>query len=165
MFSACNRAEHPPGNSASSDAPGGEESSVTATTNVVDGPIASGGSAKSPYTVTAVRWADTEARLWCLENDDAQQYPSDQPVCRRISVYESHDGDFEMMLEVLDKFERESNAVRQEWALRTGDDALNMAFYRMGGPPPWLQLVEILARDEHDVIMARISLEGRGLKL
>jgi hypothetical protein len=73
-----------------------------------------------------------------------------------------------MRLEVLDRmdlFER-SIEERQKRALSVADDALNKAFYRMGGAPQWIAIIEVLAGDaDRAIIMSRISLKGRSLNL
>lgn len=107
-------------------------------------------SPEAPYTVTALSWAATEGRLWCLEN---------RPPCRELSVYKSYDGDYEMMIDVRVR-PQESIEDAQRSALNVADQALAEAFYRMEAHASWLQLVEVVVRDTPGVIMSRISLEG-----
>lgn len=75
------------------------------------------------YTVTALRWADTQGRLWCLENRNE---------CRELSVYKSYSGNYEMMIDVVLSDEQDADE-QQRTALWAADKALNEAFYRIDG--------------------------------
>jgi hypothetical protein len=107
-------------------------------------------SAEAPLAVTALQWADVEGRLWCLEHND---------VCRELSVYKCTEGDFEIRVEVRVPDETPAAAMQFE-ALRVAGAAVHASFYKTGGVPKWLHLVEVLVRGSQQVIISRVSLEG-----
>jgi hypothetical protein len=106
---------------------------------------------EASYSVTALAWAATQGRLWCLEN--AEQ-------CRKLSVYKGTRGDYQMMIDVRVAGETSIEDMQRS-ALKVADHALIAAFSRMEDHAGWLQLVEIVVRDTPNVIMSRVSLEGR----